>query len=105
MPVSLLLAAPKSVSLAALVVGDKRVLEAHNEAVRNTLNYVEENLLEARIYDRETGRRPRVATPNMVAATFRHEASRNLALQLHTHCIIAKKMLGTYPADVERRKT
>ena len=90
----LTLSAPKSVSLAALVVGDKRVLEAHNEAVRNTLNYVEENLLETRIYDRETGRRPRVATPNMVAATFRHEASRNLDPQLHTHCIIANMTHG-----------
>ena len=85
----LTLSAPKSVSLAALVVGDQRIIEAHDHAVRATLDFVEQNLLEVRIHDPDTGRKPRVAAPHLVAATFRHEASRNLDPQLHTHCIIA----------------
>jgi conjugative relaxase-like TrwC/TraI family protein len=85
----LTLSAPKSVSLAGLVMGDKRILEAHDAAVRNTLDFVEDRLLETRIFVPETQRRPRIATPHMIAATFRHEASRNLDPQIHTHCIIA----------------
>ena len=87
--------APKSVSLAALLPterhprGDRSVVRAHDEAVRETLDWVEETFLETRGWDPETGRRPRVKAPFMVAATFRHIASRNLDPQLHTHAVIA----------------
>ena len=54
----LTLSAPKSVSLAALVVGDQRIIEAHDHAVRATLDFVEQNLLEVRIHDPDTGRKP-----------------------------------------------
>ena len=87
--------APKSVSLAALLPterhprGDRSVVRAHDEAVRATLDWVEETFLETRGWDPETGRRPRVKAPFMVAATFRHIASRNLDPQLHTHAVIA----------------
>lgn len=43
----LTLSAPKSVSLAALVVGDQRIIETHDHAVRATLDFVEQNLLES----------------------------------------------------------
>ena len=36
-----------------------------------------------------TRRRRRIKSPSMVAATFRHIASRNLDPQLHTHAVIA----------------
>ena len=87
--------APKSVSLAALLPtkrhpkGDRSVVRAHDEAVRATLDWVEETLLETRGSDPETGRRPREKAPFMVAATFRHVASRSLDPQLHTHAVIA----------------
>ncbi len=87
--VDITLSAPKSVSLAALLNGDRRVVRAHDEAVRATLDYVEANLLQTRDYDPATGRRPRVPARGMLAATFRHEVSRNLDPQLHTHCVIA----------------
>ena len=86
--------APKTVSLAALLPterhprGDRLVVWAHDEAVRTTLNWVEENFLETRGWDPETGRRPRVKAPFMTAALFRHIASRNLDPQLHTHAVI-----------------
>ena len=87
--------APKSVSLAALLPtkghpnGDRAVIRAHSAAVRETLDWIEGTLLETRGWDPATGRRPRVKAPSMVAALFRHIASRNLDPQLHTHAVIA----------------
>ena len=87
--------APKSVSLAALLPtekrprGDRAVVRAHDEAVRATLGWIEKTLLETRGWDPATGRRPRMKSPSMVAALFRHVASRNRDPQLHTHAVVA----------------
>ena len=81
--------APKSVSLEALVVGDRRVIRAHDEAVRATLDWLEAELLETRGWDPATRRRPRVRADGMVVAGFRHLTSRDRDPQLHTHCVLA----------------
>ena len=85
--------APKSVSLEALVFAPRRtaarVIRAHDEAVRATLDFIERELLQTRGYDPATGRRPRVKANGAVVALFRHLASRNLDPQLHTHAVIA----------------
>ena len=81
--------APKSVSLEALVVGDRRVIRAHDEAVRATLDWIEAELLETRGWDPATGRRPRVKADGMAVAGFRHLTSRDQDPQLHTHCVLA----------------
>ena len=90
--------APKSVSLEALIYAPPktraRVVRAHDEAVQATLGFIETELLQTRSYERETGRRPRVQADGMVAATFRHLASRNLDPQLHTHAVIANMTRG-----------
>ena len=83
------LSAPKSVSLEALVMGDRRVIRAHDEAVRATLGFVEAELLQTRGWDPATRRRPRVQAEGMVVAGFRHLASRDQDPQLHTHCVLA----------------
>ena len=85
----LTLSAPKSVSLEALLYGNRQVLTAHDAAVRSTLDWVEAELLQTRGYDPATGRRPRVAADGLVAAGFRHLTSRDQDPQLHTHCILA----------------
>ena len=87
--VDITLSAPKSVSIAALVEGDRRVRRAHDEAVRETLDFVEAELLQTRGYDPATGRRPRVRAHDAVFALFRHDTSRNLDPQLHTHAVAA----------------
>ena len=96
--VDVTLSAPKSVSLEALVYAapntGARVVKAHDEAVRATLKFIETELLQTRSYDPATGRRPRVEADGMVAATFRHLASRNLDPQLHTHAVIANMTRG-----------
>ena len=83
------LSAPKSVSLEALVMGDRRVIRAHDEAVRATLDFVEAEFLQTRGWDPATRRRPRVSANGMVVAGFRHLASRDQDPQLHTHCVLA----------------
>ena len=86
--------APKSVSIAALVGGDKRIVEAHDRAVAATLAWVEKNAAETRMKDPETGKMARVGNQKIVAATFRHDTSRNLDPQLHTHSVIANMVQG-----------
>jgi conjugative relaxase-like TrwC/TraI family protein len=76
---------PKSVSVAALVAADKRIVAAHAKAVKMALSELEQ-FASARLRggkrnsDRQTG--------NFVAALFQHETSRALDPHLHTHCII-----------------
>ncbi len=86
--------APKSVSLAALVGGDKRIVEAHDRAVAATLAWVEKNAAETRMRDPATGRITRADRQKIVAATFRHDTSRNLDPQLHTHAVVANMVRG-----------
>ena len=94
--------APKSVSLAALVGGDRRIVEAHDRAVAATLAWVEKNAAETRMKDPgsgpgqapDTGRMARVGNQKIVAATFRHDTSRNLDPQLHTHAVLANMVQG-----------
>ena len=88
------LSAPKSVSLAALVGGDGRVVDAHDRAVAATLAWIERNAVETRMKDPQTGRLARAGDQKMVAATFRHDTSRNLDPQLHTHAVIANMVQG-----------
>ena len=86
--------APKSVSIAALIGGDERIVDIHDRAVKATLAWVEKNAVETRIRDPETGRMVRVGDQKTVVATFRHDTSRNLDPQLHTHSVLANMVQG-----------
>jgi conjugative relaxase-like TrwC/TraI family protein len=78
--------APKSVSVMALVAGDKRVIAAHAAAVKVALAHVEKHMAATRI--RDGGEVAREATGNLAVATFRHETSRAQDPQLHSHAVI-----------------
>ena len=84
--VDLTFSAPKSVSIAGLILDDQRIIEAHNKAVDETLNYVEKNYTNVRIHegDKVTAE----FTGNLLAAKFQHISSRELDPQLHTHCLV-----------------
>ncbi len=86
--------APKSVSLAALVGGDGRIVDAHGRAVTRALDWFERNAAETRMRDPETGRMVRAGDQKTVVATFRHDTSRNLDPALHTHSVIANMVQG-----------
>ena len=88
------LSSPKSVSLVGLVGGDARVVGVHDRAVEATLAWIEGNAAETRMKDPATGRMVREGGQKMVAATFRHDTSRNLDPQLHTHAVIANMVQG-----------
>ncbi|MDE0416317.1 MAG: relaxase domain-containing protein, partial [bacterium] len=92
--VDITFSAPKSVSLQGLVREDARIVKAHDEAVRATLDMIERDLLITRVHNPETGKRERRRAQGMVAATFRHLASRNLDPQLHTHAVLANMTRG-----------
>ena len=86
--------APKSVSIAALVGGDDCIVEVHDRAVAATLAWIEKNAAETRMKDPETGQMGRVGNQKIVAATFRHDTSRNLDPQLHSHAVLANMVQG-----------
>ena len=88
------LSAPKSVGLMAMVGGDERIVEAHDKAVRSTLGWIEKNAVGTRMRDPATGAMVRSGDQKMVAATFRHDTSRNLDPQLHTHAVVANMVQG-----------
>lgn len=78
--------APKSVSLIAEVGSDERVMAAHDQAVKAALSWIEASVIGTRI--RTSGIVERVKTGNLIAATFRHDTSRNHDPQLHTHAVV-----------------
>ncbi|MEO1743099.1 MAG: MobF family relaxase [Cyanobacteria bacterium J06629_9] len=78
--------APKSVSIAALIQQDERVLAAHNQAVAKALSVLEERYAQTRV-STETGRQ-RVTTQNLVTAVFVHGTSREVEPQLHSHSVV-----------------
>lgn len=79
------LSPPKSVSVAALVGGDERIVSAHASAVKIALAELE-RFAAARV--RSGGSNGDRRTANIVAALFEHETSRALDPHLHTHCVI-----------------
>jgi conjugative relaxase-like TrwC/TraI family protein len=79
------LSAPKSVSLLGLVKKDQAVVEAHQQAVKTTLNYAEKNCIYTRTGKGGTNLQQ---TDNALFAVFQHDDNRNLEPQLHSHCVI-----------------
>jgi conjugative relaxase-like TrwC/TraI family protein len=87
--VDLTFSAPKSVSILAEVIGGEKgeeIIEAHNAAVSQTLDYIEGHYTQARQY--KEGRVNRVDTDNLLIGVFRHNLSRELDPQLHTHAVV-----------------
>ncbi len=89
---------PKSVTIAALVAEDSRIVEAHRAAVKLAVNELEQ-FAATRV--RRAGTNADRVTGNMVAALFEHETSRALDPHLHTHCVIFN---ATHDAEEGRWK-
>ncbi|HUI08294.1 MAG TPA: MobF family relaxase [Verrucomicrobiae bacterium] len=79
-------APPKSVSILAVTMDDRRILEAHREASEFALQELEQyagtRIRKGGIEDRDR------VTGNLVGATFLHTSSRALDPQLHTHFVL-----------------
>lgn len=83
---------PKSWSLLALVGGDKRILEAYTEAVKETLAWAEKHLAETRI--EVNGKQKPVRTGNLLVALFSHDTNRNQEPNAHIHAVVANATQG-----------
>jgi conjugative relaxase-like TrwC/TraI family protein len=80
------MSAPKSVSIMAEVAGDRRLVGAHDRAVKGALGFAERHSAATRI--RDGGIVERQQTGNLTVASFRHDTSRAQDPQLHTHNVI-----------------
>lgn len=83
---------PKSWSLLALVGGDKRIIEAYAEAVREMLGWAETNLAETRMEVK--GREKTRETGNLLVALFSHDTNRNQEPNAHIHAVVANVTQG-----------
>ncbi|MBV9387055.1 MAG: relaxase domain-containing protein, partial [Chroococcidiopsidaceae cyanobacterium CP_BM_ER_R8_30] len=79
--------APKSLSITALIGGDERLLEAHNQAVEEVLRILEERYAQTRIMvDGKT--QEVVKTGNLIIAKHDHIETRKLDPHIHSHCLV-----------------
>ncbi|MDB9804410.1 relaxase domain-containing protein [bacterium] len=85
--IDLTFSAPKDVSVAALVYGDERLIAAHDAAVKEALGYIEQHVVQTR---RSVNGELEVETGGkIIAGIFRHDTSRAMDPQLHSHAVVA----------------
>ena len=81
--------AQKSVSVMAMLMNDRRLIDAHHECVKMALLELEKFAAHrVRTGADRTSDKTRI-TGKMLAALYDHDTSRALDPQLHTHCLIA----------------
>ncbi len=87
--------APKSVSLLRALdttgVASKAVVEAHNRAVAEALEYLHTHAGYTRVHNNMTGMKDLQRLPGLVAAAYQHETSRAGDPHLHTHVLVPNK--------------
>ncbi|TVQ40379.1 MAG: conjugative relaxase, partial [Geminicoccaceae bacterium] len=83
--------APKSVSIMAQVAGDTRLIDAHDKAVAAAMAVAEKEVLATQA--KREGAVISERTGSLVAASFRHDLSRNQDPQLHTHVVVVNMTL------------
>ncbi|WP_299775763.1 MobF family relaxase [uncultured Tateyamaria sp.] len=79
--------ASKTASIAALVIGDERITEAHDAAVRAAMTVVEERYIKTRY--QIDGEMKTANAEGIIAGIYRHDTSRALDPNLHSHAVIA----------------
>jgi conjugative relaxase-like TrwC/TraI family protein len=77
---------PKSVSILAVTMNDRRIIEAHKEASQLAMRELEQ-FAAARVRKGGIQEQDRI-TGNLVGAAFLHTTSRALDPQLHTHFVL-----------------
>jgi len=87
--IDLTFSAPKSVSIMALAFNDKylekAINDAHNQAVKDTLSFVQHYIQARETHD---GITERTNTDNGIWALFNHNLTRELDPQVHTHAVL-----------------
>ncbi|MFS1436436.1 MobF family relaxase [Vibrio lentus] len=80
--------APKTVNVLALVSGDHRLIEAHNNAVKFALNRTRKRRGTIH-YHQQRGSTEFHNTDSMIFAVVRHKTSRENDPQVHSHALAA----------------
>ncbi|MFA0494146.1 MobF family relaxase, partial [Vibrio sp. 10N.222.54.B11] len=80
--------APKSLSVLALIGGDSRLIEAHNNAVKFALTELEKDVAQVKV-THEKGVQEYENTDSMLFAVVRHKTSRENDMQVHSHALAA----------------
>ncbi|WP_163570629.1 MobF family relaxase, partial [Klebsiella pneumoniae] len=87
------LSAPKSLSVLALVGGDKRLIEAHLESVKEAMAFVEKEYALTRVSN--NGNTEYQKVDNLVYASFLHTESRKHDPQLHSHSVVLNAVMDS----------
>lgn len=85
--IDLTFSAPKSVSIVA-ELQDEHLQQLHQQAVKSTLEFVQDNYIYTRAVNSQTGKLEYQQEHNLTATLFIHHTSRELDPQLHTHCVL-----------------
>lgn len=81
----------KTTTIAALVGRDGRITVAQDETMEQVIAFVEKKAAYTRVHTRNQKGKSKieqVATDNLICAAFRHDTSRSLDPQLHTHAVV-----------------
>lgn len=97
--VDLVISAPKSISMVALMEGgDDRLIEAHKQASQEAMQWLETNGALLRVKEPD-GSVTTHKSENLIWATIKHETNRDNEPQLHTHNVL---MAMTYDVDAQK---
>ncbi|MEZ8822608.1 MobF family relaxase, partial [Vibrio sp. 10N.247.310.23] len=86
--IDLTFSAPKRLSTLALVGGDTRLIDAHDNAVKFVLDQIEKDVAQVKV-THEKGTQEFENTENMAFAVVRHKTSRENDPQIHSHTLAA----------------
>lgn len=84
--------APKSVSIVAMVGGDKRLIDAVHEAAKEAVSWMEEKAAYSRFG--EAGKVVARPTGNLVTAMFMHDLTREQEPGIHVHTVTMNATQG-----------
>lgn len=84
--------APKSVSIMALVGGDRRLIDAVNQAAKEAMTWMEETAARSRFT--QDGKTVSRSTGNLAAAMFTHDLTRAQEPGLHVHAVVMNATQG-----------
>ncbi|MEO0510816.1 MAG: MobF family relaxase [Verrucomicrobiota bacterium] len=85
----IVISCPKTISIAALVGGDERLVKAFEEVVDRTFKHLESYASRRERQGKSHNTENTVQTSNGVAAVYHHDTSRLLDPQLHAHCVFS----------------
>lgn len=95
----IVVSAPKSYSIVALVGGDERLIDGFNRSVKKAFVRLESFTAARDRAGNAYHTEKEIRTANAVAAVFKHDTSRLLDPQLHTHLVFSNHTFSSQKGD------